>query len=129
MTELIVLSKSKELAKLVYLFLWYFDKNKFTYNPQMIRSSLSIPSNIAEGSQRDSKKEFIRFINIARGSLAELKVQMEILCDVEEVYLESLEMRSGHPESKPSYMIDKIFKLIDEVGRMTYNLKLKLRTP
>lgn len=50
----------------------------FAYRDQMIRSSLSIPSNIAEGSDRGSLKEFIRFLNIARGSSAELRTQAYI---------------------------------------------------
>jgi len=45
---------------------------------QMLRAVVSIPSNIAEGAARDSSKEFIRFLNIAKGSLAELETQLEL---------------------------------------------------
>ena len=44
----------------------------------MIRAALSIPSNIAEGAERNSKKEFIQFLHIAKGSAAELRTQLYI---------------------------------------------------
>jgi len=45
---------------------------------QMLRSAISIPSNIAEGSERKSATEFKRFLNIALGSAAELRTQIYI---------------------------------------------------
>ena len=45
---------------------------------QMRRSAISIPSNIAEGSARRNTKEFIQFLYIAQGSLAEIETQFEI---------------------------------------------------
>ena len=45
---------------------------------QILRSSISIPSNIAEGSERKSIPDFKRFINIAQGSAAELRTQVYI---------------------------------------------------
>lgn len=43
---------------------------------QMRRSAVSIPSNIAEGAARNSHKEFIKFLYIAQGSLAEIETQL-----------------------------------------------------
>ena len=45
---------------------------------QMIRSCISIPCNIAEGADRDSDREFRRFLSISKGSAAELRTQLYI---------------------------------------------------
>ncbi len=44
----------------------------------MRRAVISVPSNLAEGAARKSKKEFLQFINIAQGSLSELDTQIEL---------------------------------------------------
>jgi len=57
---------------------------------QMRRASVSIPSNIAEGAARQTKKEFINFLHMAQGSLSELDTQLVIASKLgyfsEEVY-------------------------------------------
>jgi four helix bundle protein len=50
----------------------------FTMQDQVQRAALSIPSNVAEGYERNSNKEFIRFLNIAKGSGGELRTQLYI---------------------------------------------------
>ena len=50
---------------------------------QMQRAALSIPCNIAEGSERDSKQDYIRFLRIAKGSAAELRTQCYIASKLE----------------------------------------------
>ena len=51
---------------------------EFELKNQMTKSAISIPSNIAEGSERNSKKEFMQFLHIAKGSAAELRTQIYI---------------------------------------------------
>ncbi len=50
----------------------------YALRDQMARSSISIPSNIAEGAERDSDREFRRFLAISKGSAAELRTQLYI---------------------------------------------------
>jgi four helix bundle protein len=54
------------------------DCKDFGLKDQMTRSAVSISSNIAEGAERDSKQEFIRFLHISKGSAAELRTQVYI---------------------------------------------------
>ncbi|MGO9586146.1 MAG: four helix bundle protein [Limisphaerales bacterium] len=53
-----------------------FSKSKeYIFKDQMTRSAISVPSNIAEGYERDSRLDVIRFLRIAKGSAAELRTQ------------------------------------------------------
>jgi four helix bundle protein len=67
------------LTKMIYdLTRFLPDDEKFGLISQMRRAAVSIPSNIAEGSARQTKKESIQFCVIARGSLSELDTQIEL---------------------------------------------------
>ena len=57
-------------------------RRAFSLTDQLRRSAVSVPSNIAEGDERKSDKDSIRFFYIAKGSLAELATQLEIARDV-----------------------------------------------
>jgi four helix bundle protein len=50
----------------------------FGLKDQMTRAAVSIPSNIAEGAERETAAEFVRFLHIAKGSAAELRTQVYI---------------------------------------------------
>ena len=68
-----------ELVTKVYAVVQDFPKEeKFGLVDQIKRASVSIPSNIAEGAARNSKKEFIHYLHIALGSLSELETQLTI---------------------------------------------------
>ena len=78
-----VYTKSKELVKKIYELLKKFPKEEqFALCDQLRRAVISIPSNIAEGSGRNSQKDQAHFYNIAYGSLMEVLSQLDIACDL-----------------------------------------------
>jgi len=62
----------------VEVFKAFADCKNFSFRDQIQRSALSIPSNVAEGSERGSVKDFAHFLNIAKGSCGELRAQLYI---------------------------------------------------
>ena len=75
--DLHVWQKSMDLTESVYQITRSFPKEEvYGITSQIRRSAVSVPSNIAEGSSRAGKKEFIKFLLIARGSAAELETQI-----------------------------------------------------
>jgi len=57
----------------------HFDECKnYTLKDQLTRSAISVPSNVAEGAERFSRKEFIQFLGYAKGSAGEMKTQIII---------------------------------------------------
>ncbi len=82
-TDLDVWQKSRDLVITIY----EMSKNlpreeQFGLIQQIRRSAISIPSNIAEGCGRETSKDTIRFLYIARGSLYELESQLYIASDL-----------------------------------------------
>ncbi|MCK0131596.1 four helix bundle protein [Flavobacteriaceae bacterium F08102] len=112
--DLIVWQRAMELVTEVYRLVKKLPKEeRFALSDQIRRSAISIPSNIAEGQGRNSTKEFIQFLSIAKGSKAELETQL-LLC-VKVTYLTNLE-------------IEKATNLIQEVGKMLNALQKSLTT-
>jgi four helix bundle protein len=78
-----VWQKARELAKSIYIATSNFPKEEiFGLTSQIRRSAVSIASNIAEGSGRNSDGEFINFLGIANGSSFELETQLMIALDL-----------------------------------------------
>src|SRR6478752_8675219 len=74
--DLIAWQRSLDLAEHVYQATRAFPKEEiYGLTSQMRRAAVSIASNIAEGHARQTRGEYIQFLGIARGSLAELETQ------------------------------------------------------
>jgi four helix bundle protein len=85
--NLLIWQKSKVLVTKIYTITNNFPKEEvFGLTPQIKRSAISIPSNIAEGLGRESSNEFLRFLKISIGSLFELQTQLEIAKNI--IYLD-----------------------------------------
>ena len=111
--ELIVWQKSFQLSLEVYKSTKQFPKDEiYGIVSQMRRAAVSIPSNIAEGYARGSRKEYIQFLKIAFGSANELETQLLIA-------------------NKLNYdkNISSILKLNEEVLKMLNVLIIKLSRP
>jgi four helix bundle protein len=77
--DLIAWQKGMELARRIYLATQQMPPDeRFGLTNQMRRCSVSVPSNIAEGYGRQGRTDYIRFLKMARGSLAELATQYEL---------------------------------------------------
>ena len=78
--DLIVWQQSMLLAREIYKLVKFLPvEERYALSDQMRRAAVSIPSNIAEGQARNTTKEFIQFLHIAKGSNAELITQV-LLC-------------------------------------------------
>ncbi|MEK6746845.1 MAG: four helix bundle protein [Pseudomonadota bacterium] len=106
--DLQVWQKSMDFVDAVYIATKSFPKDEvYGLTSQLRRSAVSVASNIAEGSSRGSTREFIRFIEISYGSLAEAETQIYIA-------------------NRQKYIVDEITnKLLEqagEIGRMLNGL-------
>jgi len=77
--ELTVWQKSMDLVDAVYdLTATFPDDERYALTSQLRRSVVSVPSNIAEGNARESRRDYLRFLHIANGSLKEMETQLII---------------------------------------------------
>lgn len=82
-----VWKESRKLVSLIYILSKEFPEDeKFGLISQIKRASISIPSNIAEGIGRNSKKETRQFCFIAKGSLYEVETQIYLASDLGFIY-------------------------------------------
>ncbi len=91
----------------------YFKECKdYGFKDQITRSSLSIGSNIAEGMEKNYHKEKVRFIEIARGSIAELETQIYIGIEIKYI--------------KKNIGL-KWIKILEEISKMLTGLKNNIK--
>ena len=110
--DLKIWQKSIELTKAVYLLVSDLPADeKFGLSSQIKRCSVSIPSNIAEGTGRNSNKEFKQFLSIANGSTYELQTQLILLTEL---------------NLKTKDKIQPIIEVCIEIQKMNYSLQQKL---
>ena len=102
-----------ELTTDIYALAAHFPKTEvFGLSSQLQRAAVSVASNIAEGHARDSTKEYLRFIAIALGSLAEVETQLIISNKLNYINQEKL---------------DEMLEKSSTIGRMLRGLQKSLR--
>ena len=112
--SLIVWQKSLKLAEEIYHLTEDLpNAEKYGLADQMRRAAVSVPSNIAEGAERESVMDYTRFLTFAKGSVAELETQL-ILCK-----------RIGY---LPAGKTDPILVLCGEIKRILKTMILKFKT-
>jgi four helix bundle protein len=110
--DLNVWQKAMDLATLVYAHTEAYPKTEsYGLTSQLRRAAVSVASNIAEGSAKRSTREFIRFINIASGSVAELQTQTIL---------------SQHLGYIDEVAYNNLIHKMDEIGRMLHGLQESL---
>lgn len=106
--------KAHEFTLLVYKLTKKFPpEEKFSLCDQLRRSASSVPTNIVEGNERNSKKEYIQFLYTSKGSLAESKYHILLAKDLGYI-------------SEGEYT--KLIGLANEIGRMLNGLILYLKS-
>lgn len=111
--NLLFWQKSIALAKNIYIICQEISSDeKYDLISQIKRCTVSIPSNIAEGSGRNSSKEFNHFLAIALGSAFELQTQLILVKELNLL-----------PEEK----VNILLKEVSEIQRMIYSFKNKLK--
>jgi len=111
--DLVVWQKAMDLVEMVYAITRLFPPDeRFALTSQLRRASVSVPSNIAEGYGRHSTLDYIRFLQIALGSLNEVQTQLELGC------------RLGFAGKDA---VTSAFSLCTEIEKMLVTLISKLR--
>ncbi|MDI9863791.1 four helix bundle protein [Flectobacillus sp. DC10W] len=111
--DLLVWQKSMSLVTSIYQLTRDFPHSEmFGLTSQLRRASISIPSNIAEGYGRNTSKDYLRYLQIALGSLYEIQTQLEIASNLH--FLEIFDF-------------NKMISLCLEIERMLTSLIAKIR--
>jgi len=106
--ELVVWQKSIELTELIYRITSKFPKSElYGIMSQMRRASVSIPSQIAEGYGRQSKKQYRHFLSIAFGSAMELETQL--------ILAKKLKLAKASELNKPEETLEEVLKMLNKL--------------
>lgn len=98
------------------------DSRNYGLRDQMQRSAVSIPSNVAEGCERDSTPDFIKFIRYSKGSCGELRTQLYIA--------ERVHKKLGHPPFAGSReMISETKELSKMLQGLINSLQRRIKSP
>jgi four helix bundle protein len=101
-----------DLAQSIYALVADFPKQEeYRLTSQIIRAAVSVPANIAEGQRRGTRKDYAHFLNIARGSVAEV---------------ETLLLVAERANFATSEQIGPLVDLSDEISRMLFAMNRKL---
>jgi four helix bundle protein len=112
--ELVAWQKAYELTLEIYRATSAFPKKEvYGFVSQMRRAAISIPSNIAEGYQRQSRKEYMQFLSIAYSSCGELQTQLLLSHDLGFMHGSNFK---------------RIISLQEEVAKLLFKLIKSLRT-
>lgn len=107
--ELIVWQKSFVLVKEIYkLSKELPEQERFGLMSQMQRAAVSIPSNIAEGSERGGRKDYIQFLRVALGSSVELETQVLLAKDLYNVEIQEIVLHLAEIQKMLTVMIQKL---------------------
>lgn len=112
--ELVIWKRSRLFCSSIYEVTARFPSDeKFGLTNQLRRASVSIPCNIAEGSSRNSNKDFSRFLEIAIGSAYEIETQLWIASDLNFI-----------TENELSFQLTEIEEIIKMISKFRSSLKI-----
>ena len=118
--QLTVWQRSIELVKEIYQLTAQLPRQEiYGLTSQMRRAAISIPSNIAEGKKRRTKKDFLHFLYMASGSAAELETQIIIVNDL---FLDCSTERAASLLLEVQKMLTVIIKKLDPPNTISYQL-------
>ena len=113
--ELRVWKEAMELAAAIYRLSAAFpDSERFGLTAQLRRAAVAVPSDIAEGYARFTRPDYLRFLGMARGSLAEIETQLILAIQL---------------DLAPSASVRAVLTRAESVGRMLTRLTLSLTRP
>ena len=103
--DIVAWQKSKELAKEIYS--CFGDSVDFGFRNQILRASVSVMNNIAEGFERKSNNEFKHFLYISKGSCGEVRSMLTLAFELKKINEESYQ---------------KLFELAEEISKILSGL-------